>query len=274
VKAYLPILLVAIACAIASQAAMAQDARVCRESKNNPEALAACDAALVKTQNTDEVKGALFFYRGLRRLMLKQNAGAVDDFTRAIALAPSSFLFASYTNRALAYKAEKNSASALADLTKALEIKPNAIASLIDRAAVETDLGQFSAAAADSDRAIMLDPEGVAPRAGGCSTRALAGSDFDVALTDCNKALAIDPGFPPILVNRGLVYWRRGDYAHALADESDVLAVFPKRASALYIRGLAKVKNGDTDGGKADIDAAAAAQPDIARQYARYGVTP
>jgi tetratricopeptide (TPR) repeat protein len=95
-----------------------------------------------------------------------------------------------------------------------------------------------------------------------------------MALTDCNKALALDPGFPPVLVDRGLIYWREGDYAHAIADENDVLAVFPKRVSALYIRGLAKMRSGDAAGGKADIDAAIAADADVARQYAKYGVAP
>ena len=47
----------------------------------------------------------------------------------------------------------------------------------------------------------------------------------------------------------------------------------PTLVSALYGRGLAKVKKGERASGDADINAAKAIKPDIAKELERYGVT-
>ena len=43
-------------------------------------------------------------------------------------------------------------------------------------------------------------------------------------------------------------------------------------AGSLYGRGIAKLKKGDATGGNADIAAAKAIRPEIADEFARYGV--
>jgi hypothetical protein len=45
-----------------------------------------------------------------------------------------------------------------------------------------------------------------------------------------------------------------------------------KDAGSLYGRGMAKLKTGDTVGGNVDIAAAKAIKPEIAEEYAGYGV--
>ena len=50
------------------------------------------------------------------------------------------------------------------------------------------------------------------------------------------------------------------------------LAIDPQRARAYYGRGLAKVKTGDKAGGEADILTAKGLQPNVAEEFARYGV--
>ena len=58
----------------------------------------------------------------------------------------------------------------------------------------------------------------------------------------------------------------------ALADYDHALAASAPVAGWLFGRGVAKTRLGDRTGGSADIAAAQRLEPDIARQYERYGV--
>jgi lipoprotein NlpI len=108
-----------------------------------------------------------------------------------------------------------------------------------------------------------------------CAIRGQLGVDLDAALADCEKSLVLKPSGKSFgLESRGIVKFRRGDFAGAVADMNAVLAMSAQHSDALYIRGLAKRKSGDITGGDADIAAAKAIDPKIADTYASYGVTP
>jgi tetratricopeptide (TPR) repeat protein len=72
--------------------------------------------------------------------------------------------------------------------------------------------------------------------------------------------------------SRGFTYLKIGEWDSAIQDYSSALQHDPRLASALYGRGLAKRKKGDTAGGRADMAAATAIDPNIAGDFARYGV--
>lgn len=172
-----------------------------------------------------------------------------------------------YANRGLAYRAKKQYALALADLTTALNFHQDNILARIDRAVIETDLHQNSAAAEDTNRAIQLQPGSFLALGAGCMVRAVGNDDLDAGLGECDRALGNYPQYAPVLVDRGLIYLRRGDYAKAIADENEALSANAKLAIALYVRGKAKLKSGDDANGKVDMDAAIAITPDIAERY-------
>ena len=58
----------------------------------------------------------------------------------------------------------------------------------------------------------------------------------------------------------------------SIADYDGALKIDPNYANSLYGRGIAKLKKGDNSGGNSDIESAKAIQPDIAEDFARYGV--
>ena len=72
-------------------------------------------------------------------------------------------------------------------------------------------------------------------------------------------------GDPYTLDSRGLVYLKLGQFDPAIADYTAVLKEVPDFADLLYGRGLAKRKKGDAAGGQADIAAAKALRPDVAK---------
>ena len=75
------------------------------------------------------------------------------------------------------------------------------------------------------------------------------------------------------LSNRALVHYRLGEFDEAVGESSASLAGEAQSAPALYISGLAKRHLGDGRGGDADIAAAEAIDPLIARRYAGFGVS-
>jgi tetratricopeptide (TPR) repeat protein len=134
--------------------------------------------------------------------------------------------------------------------------------------------GDYKDALDDSAYALYVDHNGYDSLNGRCWMRAVSNNELDLALDDCNKAIGLSPDDANILDSRGLVQFRRGDYADAISDTSAALAINPRMPSSLYVRGLSKLKTGDTAGGEADISAAKVLYKDIAEMYARYGVKP
>ena len=91
------------------------------------------------------------------------------------------------------------------------------------------------------------------------------------ALADCSQALRLTPRNAATLDSRGFIYLKMSQFDAAVSDYDAALRFNPKRAFPLYGRGLARLKNGDT-AGESDMAAAKALQPDIAEEYARYGL--
>jgi tetratricopeptide (TPR) repeat protein/predicted aspartyl protease len=111
-----------------------------------------------------------------------------------------------------------------------------------------------------------------------CWAKALLGQDLKTALTDCNSALGRigkkNAGSAAILLGRGVVRLRLGDYDKSIADFDAVLALRPKSAWSLYGRGIAKIRRSKAAEGQADMTAAAAVWPPIADDFAKRGLTP
>jgi tetratricopeptide (TPR) repeat protein/predicted aspartyl protease len=111
-----------------------------------------------------------------------------------------------------------------------------------------------------------------------CWAKALLGQDLKTALTDCNSALGRigkkNAGSAAILLGRGVVRLRLGDYDKSIADFDAVLALRPKSAWSLYGRGIAKIRRSKAAEGQADMTAAADVWPSIADDFAKRGITP
>ena len=140
-----------------------------------------------------------------------------------------------YTNRGSVYDYKKDFDHAIADLTEAIRLDPDATVAYQDRAASYRNTGQY--------------------------TR---------ALDDLNHALRLAPGDARTLMSRGVIYLKLNAAARATVDFDASLRIDPKFAPSLYGRGVAKLKEGDRDGGQADIDAAMAIQPTMDQVFDTY----
>ena len=126
-------------------------------------------------------------------------------------------------------------------------------------------------ALSDFSEAIKLDPKHARALSNRCWTQAIIGAELKRALADCNESLRLNNKDDNTFDSRGFTYLKLGDWERAIADYDKALSFYRRRAWSLYGRGWAKLKKGDKSG-EADIAAAKAITPDIAEQFAAYGV--
>jgi tetratricopeptide (TPR) repeat protein len=126
--------------------------------------------------------------------------------------------------------------------------------------------GEYDLALKDYDQAIQLNPNS----ASHYNNRGIIyrlKHDYDRAISDYDEAIWLKSDYVAAFYNRALAYVDKGEYDHALADFGVVLQFKPKNALALYARGWMLLKKGDTEAGNADIVAAKAINPNIAKQF-------
>ena len=156
-----------------------------------------------------------FRLRGLNRRDHGDLMGAMEDYTRALALEPDHAW--THQLRGSAYHEQGKLEEALADYDKATEADPNLTYAWIHRARVWLEMRQPQRAILDLKAAIALQPE----LADSYNDRAKAYMELGqhvAALADLDHAIELDPRCIVALVNRGIVQrsMRRG--AEALAD--------------------------------------------------------
>jgi hypothetical protein len=175
---------------------------------------------------------------------------------------------------------QKNESSpqvALADdptiksLTDKLNANPDDQNALYRRGQVYASKGAYDLAIKDFDGSIRLNPKDVEALNNRCWARTVIG-DLQAALRDCNEALRLRPNFVDALDSRGLVNLKSGLIKNAIIDFDAALKINPRLTSSLYGRGLAKKRNGAGAEGDLDIANAKAMDPNIAKEYADYGV--
>ena len=160
---------------------------------------------------------------------------------------------------------------ALQDVNAAIRRNPNEADGYYQRGQTYAKRGEYDRAIRDFDRVLRLSPKDAEALNNRCWTRAIIGR-LQAALRDCNKALALQPNFADAFDSLAFTYLKIGHVRRAIVFYDAALRGNPEQASSLFGRGKAKLKNGDTTGGTADIEAAKAIKPDIAEEFAGYGV--
>src|SRR6185436_1720852 len=101
---------------------------------------------------------------------------------------------------------------AIADLTEAMKLLPNAAGMYYNRGYSYFAKGQHDRAIADYSEAIKINPRLAAAYNNRCLTRGVIGKDLADALKDCDEALRLLPGNIVAHDTRGLLYLKLGDF--------------------------------------------------------------
>ena len=179
-------------------------------------------------------------------------------------------LSVAFYNRGNGYAAKGDFDNAIGNYDEAIKLNPGMAVAFSNRGNAYKEKEQYERALADYDVAIGFNPNNPIALHNRCWTRFMVGQ-LSEALSDCNESLRARPDSPSTLSDRGLIHLKMDALDKAIADFDAALDKNPKIASALYGRGLVKRKQGDADA-DADIGAAEAAKPDVAAEFARFGV--
>ena len=230
-----------------------------------------------------------------------RDADAMRSYDKAIALRPEAYI---YLNRSLR-RPKADLAGRRADLDAALKLEPNFTDAIAEKAKLQADSGDISAAISTYSSALSTSPDdpalltgrGIAyarsgdavhsntdlQRASGktsepvifnnmCWAKATAGVALESALTDCDAAIAKAPDVGGYFDSRGLVLLRLGRLDAAIADYNRALAKSPNMPSSLFGRAVAWARKGDRAKSETDAAAAAKIDPDVRADFERYGV--
>lgn len=245
--------------------------------------------------------------RGAAYLSRRDLPRALADLRQAVKLAPGNALYHRELAGALMRDGKRD--EALAQLDAGLAAQPGDLDSLLTRAAMRLPKDK-PGARADADAYAAAAPRQAVGRVtlgsiyqglhapaeaigaysdwidshpgdvamanvlnDRCWVRALADTELDRALADCNKAVRLSSRAAFIVDSRALVWFRRGDFAKARADYDTAVAARPS-ADSIYMRALTEAKLGDKADSDKDLAAAAALNPKTGEFFASWGIKP
>ena len=193
-------------------------------------------------------------------------AEAIAEFTKAIELKPDHR--DAWWGRAYCYSELGQPESALADCNKVIELYPKLALAWSSRTWAYTILGQHDKALADASKAIELDPT----LAHAWNGRGLANENLgqnEKAIADCSKAIELDPKLEDAWNTRGSAYANLRQYDKAIADASKAIELDPKLALAWDNRSWAYANLGQYDKAIADSSQAIELNPTraVSRHY-------
>lgn len=165
---------------------------------------------------------------------------AAKDFDRALILAPG--YASAYANRASAYVRLGDVDGAMRDYSQAIRLSPKAAASLLGRGLLKASLNRPYAAVRDFSRAVASDTSFSA----GYRARAdakIALMRFDEAVEDLSRAVAFEQNNPEVFLKRGYAYLGQRDVPAAKKDFARAAEINPRWVAALEALALANAKS-------------------------------
>jgi Tfp pilus assembly protein PilF len=190
--------------------------------------------------------------QGMSRYRAGDLAGAVADYTAALALVPQ--FVEALNNRGVARHARGEYADALADYDAALRLKPTYAEAYCNRGVTRQAQGDLAGALADYDQAVHLHP-GYAEAYNNRGALRMAQRELNGALTDFNEALRLNPNYVEAYDNRAGAHYLRWEHAAAVADFGRALALYEEASAPRTVfcrlhlhRGDARYHAGDSDG--------------------------
>lgn len=140
-----------------------------------------------------------------------------------------------YNSYGAALSKRNNHNSAILELTKALELKPDYALAYYNRGHIYSKLGNLEEALTDFQSALTINPKHI----GSLIDRGIIYSRqkrFSEALNDLDAAQKLDPKNAGIYNNRGIVYKQLGELKKAVEDYNRALQFNPDLASAFINR--------------------------------------
>jgi len=161
---------------------------------------------------------------------------------------------------------------AVADLSKAIELRPDKSRLWRWRGLAYSELGQWEKALADFDEAIQLDPQDGPNWSHRGWARCNLGQ-WEKALADCAKGIELDPRGGQCWHLRGRAYAKRGQWEEVLADSAKAIELDLGKSDYWSLRGCAYHKLGQGEEAIADYTKAIELNPRLAVYWGNRAVS-
>jgi PQQ-dependent catabolism-associated CXXCW motif protein len=216
------------------------------KSKQYAKAIEEYDKAIDLAPDTYDAN----YSRGEALYQMGDYRRAVQSFDRAIAINPESVN--AYNDRGNSYYNTGDYDRSIVDYTKAIALSPRDKVLFSNRAGSYVRKRDCGRAIVDFSAAIALDPKyaNAYQRRGTCY---IAREDFIQAVSDLTQAIALDPDNVDALVDRASAYLYRQDYQHAIQDATDAISRRRSNATAFTVRARAKLYSQAPDLAAADF---------------------
>jgi tetratricopeptide (TPR) repeat protein len=149
--------------------------------------------------------------------------------------------------QALQLEARGDSEGAISNYTQAIGMYPKSLelsALYANRADAECDLGQYDKSISDCNRALEIDPlNSTAIRQRGMTEYRL--EQYDKTISDINRALSIDPTNSLSFLTRGMAKVREGDLENSISDFRASIRFHPKNPMAFWELGFVNYQLSD-----------------------------
>ncbi|WP_375271151.1 DUF3857 domain-containing protein [Sphingomonas sp.] len=267
-------------------------------------ALATLDRLYARIVANDPKEATAYTSRASLRAGVYDRAGAIADYTQAIALEPTSD---TYLKRAALYRALRQDGKSLTDIEAARTLEPGSDTALAmlawhkvrhgDAAAgmamiqERIDAGGKDAADWASIKSDMLAYQGKNDEAlalldatlkergadadllnARCWQKATSNTALESALKDCAKAIELSDSPAGSLDSRALVYFRMNRLDDALLDLDAAIDASPMQDESLFMRGIVYARLGKQAEAKRDLAAARSINPLVDDDYKRWGI--
>lgn len=233
---------------------------------DNGRALADLDRAIQLEPDNAQA----YVIRGLANNRRVRKQLAMQDYEAALKIAPR--YPQALANRAALLSEEGRYDQAIRDLDESIKADSDNPVAYYNRGYAHFAMHDYDKALADYDAAIKLEPDMGRAYNNRCLVRAITGKDLVAGLQDCDTAQKLMPLNLDVRDTRGFIYLKLGDPRLAVKEYNDALDVDPNRPLALYGRGIARSMIGETREGEADKAAAVTLDPEVAQQFAPFGL--
>ena len=225
-------------------------------------------AAAPKKQLTPaESRAQEFLNEGAKKGKGGDYKGAIVDFTKSLDQSKSAV---TYIKRGYAYQMIGNYGAAIEDATEALKLQPTMNRAYFIRGISHYGKGEFKESKTDLDAFLGKD------RSNAIAFNFMAAlcymnQDYKGALSNYDEVARLDPKYPDIYTNRGMMRHTLQDYKGAIQDYNEALKLNPGNASAYNNRGGAYMMMKDFKTALADFDKALSLNDKYADAYDNRG---
>ena len=190
-----------------------------------------------------------YMSRGQLCLETGDTLGAVDDFSRAIAV--DRFYAPAYAARGYIALLRESYADAIPDFNEAIRLEPDNEGYYINRGLARYYSHDYRGVLADFDRVLQLNPASVQTYYNRGLIRSEVGDD-NRAIEDFDRVLELDPGNDLARYNRALLRQTTGDLKGAEEDLTYIIGQYPQFIPAYYQRSEVRKSRGNAKGSDKD----------------------